>query len=157
NYQSGTPSVAVVSEQRASNKPQPSYYQRLDQNSYREPPKSATVPYRRDWPGLEGVRDRGANNDRAYHSHQNQYNTPLSYQQPQTPTQRTQDKLERLSEEASSVVDEVSRVPTPSSGGNSANGTSGAFNPRTSSAVPGTPGLILQAPQSRSFPRVTVP
>lgn len=71
---------------------------------YREPPKSATFPPKRDWLGREG--DRG-NSERPH------FQYPLratfsNIHKSLTPTQRAQDKLDRLAAEASSVVEEIS-------------------------------------------------
>ncbi|KAF8472758.1 hypothetical protein BDZ91DRAFT_448119 [Kalaharituber pfeilii] len=110
-YQTFSPTIAFYPEQRSqaqSDNISPlhqsrRYYQQRQNQSYREPPKSATFPPRRDWPGRD--EERGSDDwTQVPQTAKAAAFPPI----PPTATQRAHDKLDRLAAEASSVVEEIS-------------------------------------------------
>lgn len=83
--------------------PKQESHERPINRSHREPPKSATFPSRRDWPGREGERGDGERSQFHYPPR-----TATFPNNPPAPTQRAHDRLDRLAAEASSVVEEIS-------------------------------------------------
>ncbi|KAI5810227.1 hypothetical protein DFH27DRAFT_180762 [Peziza echinospora] len=134
------------------------------QRSYREPPKSATFPPRRDWPGREF--ERGSAGERAQYPQPPKTATfppPQLQHPPPTPSQRTHDKLDRLTAEASSYVQQISTSPssalTSAEGAGSGNPThrqSAVARVSSEGSLKSHVGQQQQHPQQRLHQLVTV-